>query len=176
MYYFTTTDSFARIKILNSVKIISVLDYPHFKKEIFRLIFLSVSEKIKRLQQHLLELRTSAANETKSTAGDKFETALAMLQTEQNNTNKQLQALLEQKAILENIPAQQKYNRVCLGCIVQTPDAFFYISIASAKIIVDGHIVYPVSSLSPLAKLLSGCKTGDSKILNGITYIIKKIF
>jgi hypothetical protein len=43
------------------------------------------------LQQVLADLKESGANETKSTAGDKHETALAMLQIEQANTRGQLQ-------------------------------------------------------------------------------------
>jgi len=44
-----------------------------------------VNDKISLLRQDLAGLRESGANETKSTAGDKHETALAMLQIEQAN-------------------------------------------------------------------------------------------
>ena len=55
------------------------------------------------LQQRLNDLKESGANETKSTAGDKHETALAMVQIEQANIRKQLEEALAQKAILEKI-------------------------------------------------------------------------
>ncbi len=55
------------------------------------------------LQQRLNDLKESGANETKSTAGDKHETALAMVQIEQANIRKQLEEALAQKVILEKI-------------------------------------------------------------------------
>jgi hypothetical protein len=57
--------------------------------------------KINLLKQTMNDLKESASNETKSTAGDKHETALAMLQIEQENTNKQLENLLSQKMLLQ---------------------------------------------------------------------------
>jgi hypothetical protein len=42
------------------------------------------------VQKVLADLHHSASNETKSTAGDKHETALAMLQLEQENKRQQL--------------------------------------------------------------------------------------
>jgi hypothetical protein len=51
----------------------------------------------------LNELNDSAKNETKSTAGDKHETALAMLQIEQENTRNKLKEIKEQKLQLDRI-------------------------------------------------------------------------
>ncbi len=45
-----------------------------------------INAKISLLQKVLADLKESGSNETKSTAGDKHETALAMLQIEQANT------------------------------------------------------------------------------------------
>ena len=52
-------------------------------KKIVHERFLSlIEESISRIQKVLDELKDSGANETKSTAGDKHETALAMIQIE----------------------------------------------------------------------------------------------
>ena len=60
-----------------------------------------VNDKLRSLQQVLAHLKESSTNETKSTAGDKPETVLAMLQIEQANVGAQLQDVLEKKAALK---------------------------------------------------------------------------
>ena len=67
------------------------------KQKVYNHYLQAVNDKIKELQQVLTELKESASNETKSTAGDKHETALAMLQIEQANVQGQLQEILNKK-------------------------------------------------------------------------------
>ena len=64
--------------------------YMSFKENVYSAFAQLLNEKINNVQQILQELHRSAANETKSTAGDKHETALAMLQIEQENKRSQL--------------------------------------------------------------------------------------
>jgi hypothetical protein len=61
------------------------------KQKIYNYYLQVINDKVYMLQQVLADLKESGANETKSTAGDKHETALAMLQIEQANTRGQLQ-------------------------------------------------------------------------------------
>ena len=74
-----------------------------FKEKVYQHYVSALNEKINGLQQTLNELSDSAKNETKSTAGDKHETALAMLQIEQENTRIKFREATEQKAQLESI-------------------------------------------------------------------------
>lgn len=59
-----------------------------------------LTQKMNELQNVLVELKETGSNETKSTAGDKYETALAMLQIEQANKRNQLEQLMLQKNVL----------------------------------------------------------------------------
>ena len=61
-----------------------------FKQRVYEQCRQRIDEKISLLSHMLEELKESSSNETKSTAGDKHETALAMLQIEQENTGRQL--------------------------------------------------------------------------------------
>jgi hypothetical protein len=61
------------------------------KQKIYNYYLQLINDKVHLLQQVLADLKESGSNETKSTAGDKHETALAMLQIEQANTRGQLQ-------------------------------------------------------------------------------------
>ena len=53
------------------------------KQKIYKHYQQLINDKVQQLQKVLTDLKESSSNETKSTAGDKHETALAMLQIEQ---------------------------------------------------------------------------------------------
>ncbi|MEO7835677.1 MAG: hypothetical protein ABIR50_10180, partial [Ginsengibacter sp.] len=68
------------------------------KQKIYNHYLNLINDKVVMLQKTLAELKESGTNETKSTAGDKHETALAMLQIEQANVCGQLQDALTKKS------------------------------------------------------------------------------
>ena len=114
--------------------------------------------KINGLQQQLNDLKESTANETKSTAGDKYETARAMLQIEQDNTRRQLQETLEQQSIFTSIDISISSNEIIRGSLVKTNKGYLFISVALGKIIVDGITIIALSPQSPLGKQLMGLR------------------
>ncbi len=147
-----------------------------FKETIYQYYLKLIDEKIHLLQSTLYELRLSAANETKSTAGDKHETALAMLQIEQENTTKQLNEVLNQKKTLEQIDATIKTIQVCKGSLVKTNQGFFFISTALGKKEIDGTLVIALSPASPLGNKMMDLKQGDSFAFNQTKYTIEELF
>jgi hypothetical protein len=146
-----------------------------FKQKIHYNFLLSVNEKVKLLQTTLAALKESAANETKSTAGDKHETALAMLQIEQANTGKQLQEAVEIKAIVEKIDPTIVAPIIVCGSLVTTNRGYFFVSAAMGKIVVDGKAIMSVSPYSPLGKQLLGLQVAARVIVNTHQYMIEDI-
>ena len=127
------------------------------------------------LQQTLADLKESGSNETKSTAGDKHETALAMLQIEQANNRGQLQEVLEQRLALINIKPDIITKKVLLGSYVKTNKGNFYISVALGKLIIDGETVMAISPQSPLGAKLMGCCVHYTVTINTHTYLVESI-
>lgn len=146
-----------------------------FKQKIHTYCIHLLNEKIKTLQYTIKELTESAANETKSTAGDKHETALAMLQLEQENVNRQLKTVLDQKVMVESIDPSLKNLHVGNGSLVKTNKGFLFLSVALGKIIVEEVQVIVLSPQSPLGKKLMGLKRNDYTDVNGIQYVIETI-
>ncbi|MDG1298287.1 MAG: hypothetical protein P8P48_14170, partial [Saprospiraceae bacterium] len=76
------------------------------KKEVLDAFLTQLSKRISDIEQNLLNIEQSKAQETKSSAGDKFETGRAMLQAEEDklfgqlNRNKDL--LLKLKVIMQS--------------------------------------------------------------------------
>lgn len=120
------------------------------------------------------DLRASAANETKSTAGDKHETALAMLQTEQRNVSMQLSEVLQQLSVVKSLDLSFQKN-INTGSLVRCGDDYFFISTGAGKITVEGKNIYALSSLSPLGKKLYGLAVNDIAELNNKKYQIDEV-
>jgi transcription elongation GreA/GreB family factor len=134
------------------------------------------------LQQKALALHSaikaaneSANNETKSSAGDKHETARAMMQLEQEKLNKQLKELNDQQEELVKINTSQIHHSITKGSLIKTPQALIYIASGIGKIHVNGQTVFVVSEQSPLGKKLMGARSGDKIELNGTSYSIEEI-
>lgn len=131
-----------------------------------------IQQKIDVLQKNLHDLSDSAGNETKRTAGDKHETALAMLQIEQENNSRQLKEALQQKAVLEKIDPHLQTEMIVRGSLVHTNNGIFYISLGLGKLKVEGKTVFAVSPEAPLGKLMLMKKVGDAFQFNNTAYEI----
>ena len=147
----------------------------HIKQQIHAHYIDTINSKILMLQQTLADLKESGCNETKSTAGDKHETALAMLQIEQANTRAQLHETLEQRSALVNINPDIITAKILPGSYVKTNKGNFYISVALGKLVIDGETVMAISPQSPLGAKLMGSCVNESVTINAHTYLVESI-
>ncbi|MBL7702145.1 MAG: hypothetical protein JNM14_07840 [Ferruginibacter sp.] len=145
------------------------------KQKIYNHYLRVVHDRISMLQKILDELKESGANETKSTAGDKHETALAMLQIEQENKRAQLQEVLNQQAVMEKIDPSLSASLVVNGSLIKTNKGYLFISTALGKAVVDEINVIAISPKSPLGQMIMGSKEGDAVLINQTTYLIESI-
>ncbi len=145
------------------------------KEKIHQHYYQIVIDRVAALQQVLADLKESGSNETKSTAGDKHETALAMLQIEQSNKRAQLQELLLQKAAVEKLNPAIKTLTVLNGSLVKTNKGYFFLSAALGKAVVDDQQVIAISAQSPLGEKLLGLQVGDHVVVNGNTFSIQLV-
>lgn len=145
------------------------------KEKIHQVCVELVQQKIDTLQKNLHDLSDSAGNETKRTAGDKHETALAMLQIEQENSSRQLKEVLLQKAVLEKLDPQLQTATIVRGSLVETNKGRFYISLGLGKLQIENETVFAVSPDAPLGKLMLMKKTGETFTFNQTEYTINSI-
>ena len=134
-----------------------------------------INDKIGLYKQVLADLKESGTNETKSTAGDKHETSLAMLQIEQANIRTQLNDVVAQKVVLEKINPLLSASVILNGSLVKTDKNYFYLSIALGKVVIDDLVVVGISPQSPLGQKLMGLKVGDKVNVNTHTYAVESI-
>ncbi|MGN6490846.1 MAG: hypothetical protein ACTHLE_02525 [Agriterribacter sp.] len=147
-----------------------------FKQKVHAHYLQSIYDKIKILEQALADLKESGSNETKRTAGDKHETALAMLQIEQENKRRQLKEAQEQLAIFNRIDFSITSSRIIAGSLVRTNRGYLFVSIAGGKSTIDGQQVIALSAQSPLGMKLIGASINDIVTVNNLAYKIEEIW
>ncbi len=126
----------------------------------------------KQSLQNTIEARN---NESKSTAGDKYETGRAMMQIEQQQNEIQLNKLSTLKAQLQQINITTKHEKVSLGSLVQTNNGNFFLAIPFGEITQNNKSYHIISLASPLGKQLFDKKQSASfKFLNK-DYLIEKL-
>lgn len=142
-------------------------------------VHLSAIEEIKKrldnLNETLLDTTSSMQNETKSSAGDKHETARAMAQLEQEKLGNQLQVTKALYGALDQLDPNEQHEQIQFGSLVQLDDNWYYFSTGIGKISVDTTSVFCLSIVTPMGKVLVGKKLGDSVIFNGKTLVIRHI-
>jgi transcription elongation GreA/GreB family factor len=115
-----------------------------------------------------MEAAQSAANEeSKSSAGDKYETGRAMAQIERDRHAQQLAEARKLEQELSRIDVSKTYSTVQPGSLVLTSQGNYFISISAGKQTVDQTDYFAVSAASPIAVRLNHAKAGDEVVFNG---------
>jgi hypothetical protein len=145
------------------------------KQKIYSTFLNNLNEKILSFQHTLDDLRASVLNETKSTAGDKHETALSMLQLEQSQIAKHMYDAMDARTLFTQINTDAQSEFVKIGSLVQTNKGLFFIGVALPKITINQIEILAISAKSPLGMQLLGKKQGDQLKINTTSYIIEMV-
>lgn len=146
-----------------------------FKQKIHLYYQQLVNDRIQIFRDMMTELTEDSKNDAKSSAGDKHETAISMMQIEQEKINRKLSEILEQKTILEKIDCTISNQIVGLGSLIYVNDLVLYLATALPKINIDSQTVFALSLQSPLAACMLGQKSGYEFEWDNKKYTIKKI-
>ncbi|GGG62157.1 3-oxoacyl-ACP synthase [Hymenobacter glacieicola] len=137
------------------------------KPHLHALCLAYVQERIEACQAAIDAAQESANSETKSSAGDKYETGRAMAQNERDRNAVQLQQARQLLAEVQRINPDLPCDTVRPGALVATSMGRFYISISAGKLTVDGQDYFAVSGAAPVAAALSGKRAGEQAVFNG---------
>ena len=141
-------------------------------KEISKLLEYKISE-----VEEELNLLTKDKNEiTKSSAGDKFETSRATIQSEFDKVSINLIKLKDQLRKIKLISITSKPQKIGYGTLVKTSNSMYMISIGYGKLRLDSKDIYVISPLSPIGKKLINKQEGESISFNSKNEEILEIF
>ena len=121
----------------------------------------SIDSKIQAIKASIADISDSMKNDTKSSAGDKFETGREMMQIELNNKQQQLNKQLQVKKDLSQINLNRSYDKVEFGSLVMTNKGNYFMSVALGKILINQSSYFALSMASPIGQALKGATVGD---------------
>ena len=146
------------------------------KETLVRICVKTIEEKLLNIDKELALVQKSANEETKSSAGDKYETGRAMLMLEKEKLLGQKEQLFNQLKPLKSIDVKKVCDKVELGAIVLTTGSNYFISSALGKIESDGSSYLVVSALAPIAQAMLGKQVDDTFTFNKMNCKITNIY
>ncbi len=135
-----------------------------------------IHERITAAQAAIQTAQLSANEETKSSAGDKYETGRAMAQLEIEKNTSHLVEAIKLKQVLDQISADQKTTTIQVGSLVITNQGNFYIAISAGQFLIDGKTYFAISAASPMGQKLTGLSVETSFTFNKKEFLITQVF
>ena len=124
-----------------------------------------------------MQTAQQAANqESKSSAGDKYETGRAMMQLEKEKLMLQVQEALKLRKVLHQIKAEEINKDIDLGSVVNTSMGNFFVAVSAGKINVGNTVYFTISLASPIGQALHQHKENDKIIFQGKEVVIHTVF
>ncbi|PKR81026.1 hypothetical protein CW751_07620 [Brumimicrobium salinarum] len=134
-----------------------------------------LDERLKMAQQTYNDALESRNNDTKSSAGDKYETSRAMMQQEMDNAQRSIHQIKMMRNELFRLPIQESNLKATAGALITTNSGKYFLGLSMGKVLVGEHVVFAISTGSPLGKLLLNKKEGDRFVLNNMEQEILSI-
>jgi len=147
----------------------------NIKAQLYQICQRFIEQRIETAETALEQAREASNDDTKSSAGDKFETTREMMQQDISRNKRLLMDAKQNLQVLESIKDLAPSDRIKNGSLVVTSEGTFYISISAGQLNIDGQIIFAISALSPIGQLLLGKKVNDVISFNQKQYSILEI-
>jgi hypothetical protein len=129
-------------------------DFPSLKKKLFAHCIAYIQQRIGNAQEAIETAQAAANEETKSSAGDKYETGRSMMQLEMEKNSIQLEQSIKLRNVLDQIKIDRKLDSAHPGSLVITDQSNFFIAISVGQIVLDGTTFLIISQDSPIGAKL----------------------
>lgn len=134
-----------------------------------------VNQRIENARQAIASVSDAAAADTKSSAGDKFETTREMMQHELNRHRQLLADAERMEAALDNLDIRLHTGSAKLGSLIETDRGIFFLTIGLGQLKIEGISYWIISPASPLGQLFIGLNAGEHVTFNDTAYEIRDV-
>ncbi|HTH82762.1 MAG TPA: hypothetical protein VL490_07490 [Mucilaginibacter sp.] len=134
-----------------------------------------VESRMAAAQQAIDDAQKASTDDTKSSAGDKYETGREMMQQETDRNMAQLNEANKLKVALNKISTNAVTAKAEPGSVVLTDNGNFYIAVSAGVLNIGNERYFAISPSSPIGLKLLGQKEGEMFKLNDKTYQIKQV-
>ena len=146
------------------------------KSELYKLCQQFIEQRIETAETALEQAREASNDDTKSSAGDKFETTREMMQQDITRNKSLLMDARQNLQVLASIKDFPASDTIKNGSLVFTSEGNFYISISAGQLKLEGNTYFAISALSPIGQLLLGKKAADTVKFNQKEYKILEVY
>jgi transcription elongation GreA/GreB family factor len=145
------------------------------KSLVYHKILVELDRKIEVINKAIAFAKDARNNDTKSSAGDKFETGREMMQIEIEKNEVLLNQTAKLRKELARIDVYANFTKVAFGSLVETDNGVYFISIGIGKVRIEDQICYAISLASPIGGLLKDKAVGDEVQFQGRIFHVKSI-
>jgi hypothetical protein len=143
------------------------------KDKLYQLCADFIEQRIHTAETALLQAQEASNDDTKSSAGDKFETTREMMQQDITRNKSLLMDAKQNLQVLHSIQDVPVSETIRNGSLVYTSNGVFYISISAGQLNLEGETYFAISAASPVGKLMTGKKVNELFSFNQKEYQIK---
>lgn len=151
------------------------MDSNPLKKHLYEFCLTYALGRESRIQTQMAVLQESLHSETKSSAGDKHETARALIQLERERLGQQLAVAEAVKRALVKVDINPIREQVGLGSLVRTTLANYFLAISAGEYLGEEEAIYCISPDTPIGGILLGKSVGDVFVFNDRDITIREI-
>lgn len=145
------------------------------KEQLLTHLHLLLDEKIETAKQAMASAKEARDDDTKSSAGDKYETGRAMMQMEVEKYQVQLSKTLALRNELAQINPSKSYSKAEFGCLAVCDSGNYFLSVGLGKIELGGESYFCLSTASPIGNQLLDKSIGDEVLFQGKTMVIEEL-
>lgn len=147
----------------------------NIKQQLYQACHDLIASRIQGVEQAMQAVQADAAEETKSSAGDKYETGRAMIHLEMEKLSSQRDEFMKSKKVLEQIDIQKTTTTIQQGSLIITDSHHYFLSVSLGQLTIHDHPYFCISPASPLGQLMLGKKTGDVIVFRTQRFTIKDV-
>jgi hypothetical protein len=134
------------------------------KKQILQYIKNHLDQRLQAAWDAMQAAQESANNESKSSAGDKYETARAMGQLDRDMHARMYEQARQERFIVEKIDENLSPSKGVLGAFIKTTIGDFFIAISVGQALIEDKTIMIISPQSPIGMALMDKSIGEKFI------------
>ncbi len=145
------------------------------KKQLFNFLRRRIHDELNEFNAELNSIDQEIEKETKSSAGDKFETSREMMSQERDRLAQQINYKKSFLKLLGDSDLKMPLSKVEWGSLIELEDYYCLFGIPIGQIEFKGDKIFCISANSPLGKALLNKKKADIIKFNNTSLKIKSI-
>ncbi|MHA8103102.1 3-oxoacyl-ACP synthase [Aquirufa nivalisilvae] len=151
-------------------------DWHHIKSQLYQEIVFRLEQNIQEAQLAYAQAKESRDSDTKSSAGDKYETGREMMQREMDKCSALVDQNRHSMQIIQHVPIHRTYESIDKGALIVTDRGSYYMLVGLGKISLEQKDYFAISPESPIGSLFLGKKVGEYILLREQKITVQGIY